>query len=509
MLGDAPSMIRHKRKHSTVFDWMTAQSLELNSPIVQLFLKPFFQPVVVITDPREAHHILLRRAKDFDRSNYFRDPYRHHKHALNAFGGVLANNHMIQPTNDKFRQGRRLLGDTMTTGFLNKVAAPSLHRHVLNLLELWRLQDQLWHVAFGSQLECLPTETGFLSAHSKFNTPAAADQPMVFPTPEYNSAVKSMKVIIDTLESTVTSPMPRQTHWLISLTPSDRRARAHKDQLIRERLEDAKSRILSLGEKAGEFADVTSATDHMVRREAEAAAKENRAPQYESPIAKDEMFGFLIAGHESTTTALMWTVKHMTNHPRVVKKLRGILRGHFGHESGPPTVEQITTTNIPYLDAVVEEIEQCALTGAGIIQTAVHGTMLLGHRIPKGVDVFMMTNGPGYMAPNTINETIPEHVRSESSRDFKDRARWIKADKKGVETFDPNAGPAMQFGGGIRSCFGNKMAYLEMRVFVALLVWTFDLEAVPEQLRGFEAFNRLTHKPKQCYVVLREAGKAH
>lgn len=108
---------------------------------------------------------------------------------------------------------------------------------------------------------------------------------MVFPTPEYNSAVKSMKVITHTLDSTVTSPMPRQTHLLISLTPTYRRARAHKDRLIRERLEDAKSRMLRLGDKAGEFTDVTSATDHMVRREAQAAAKENRAPQYESPSA--------------------------------------------------------------------------------------------------------------------------------------------------------------------------------------------------------------------------------
>lgn len=346
---------------------------------------------------------------------------------------------------------------------------------------------------------------------------------MAFPLPEYNSAVKSMKVITHTLDSTVTSPMPRQTHWLISLTPSYRRARAHKDQLIRERLEDAKSRMLSLADKAGEFTDVTSATDHMVRREAQAAAKENRAPQYESPSAKDEMFGFLIAGHDTTATTLMWTVKHLGNHPRVVKKLRGILQEHFGHEKGFPTAEQLTTTSIPYLDAVVEEMSRCAGTAAGIVRTAVHDTTLLGHRIPKGVDVFMLTNGPGYMASNTINETIPEQARSESSRDFKDRAvplwdtsditvfkpeRWIKTDEKGVETFDAHAGPTLQFGGGIRGCFGKKMAYLEMRVFVALLVCNFDLEAVPEKLRGFGAFDSLTHKPKQCYVALKEAGKA-
>jgi cytochrome P450 len=380
----------------------------------------------------------------------------------------------------------------------------------------------VWDVAFGSQLQSIPTEIEFLNAIPKFDKPSQADEPMVFPTPEYNSAVKSMKVITHTLDSTMTSPMPKLTHWLISLTPSYRRARAHKDQLIRERLEDAKSRMLSLGEKTGEFTDVTSATDHMVRREAQAAAKENRAPQYESPSAKDEMFGFLIGGHDTTATTLMWTVKHVGNHPRVQKKLRGILQGHFGQENGDLTAEQISTANIPYLDAVVEEMSRCAGTGPGVMRTAVHDTTVLGHHIPKGVDVFMMTNGPGYMEPNTINEGIPEHVRSDSSRANKDRAvplwedsditvfkpeRWIKTDEKGVDTFDVHAGPTLQFGGGIRGCFGKKMAYLEMRMFIALLVWGFDLEVVPEKLRGFEAFDSLTHKPKQCYVVLKEAGK--
>lgn len=219
----------------------------------------------------------------------------------------------------------------------------------------------------------------------------------------------------------------------------------------------------------------------------------------------------------------MWTVKFLGVSPRVQKKLRGILHQAFGVENGVPTAKQISTGDIPYLDAVVEEMIRCASTGPGVMRTATHDTTLLGHRIPEGIDVYMMANGPGYTAPNTINESIPEHARSESSQANKERAipqwdegdiavfrpeRWIKTDEKGVETFNIHAGPVMQFGGGLRGCFGKKMAYLEMKIFVALMVWTFDLEVVPEKLRGFEAFDSLTHKPKQCYVVLKEAGKS-
>ncbi|KAI7774563.1 cytochrome p450 [Diaporthe eres] len=530
VLGDAPAMVKHKQKYATTFDWMTAQTEKLNSPIVQLFLKPFSRPIVVVTDHREIQDVVLRRAKDFDRSTFFKD----------AFGGVLPNHHIIQPTNEKFRAGRRLLADTMSSGFLHKVAAESLHRHILNLMDLWRIKskaarghafavaedinhmalDSIWDVAFGSQLESITTEIEFLSALPQFKVPAQADQPMVFPLPEYNSAVKSMKVMTHTLDATVTSPMPMQTHWLISITPSYRRALAHKDRLIRERLEDAKSRmLLNRAEKTDEFTDITCATDHLVRREAQAAARESRAPQYDSPVASDELFGFLIGGHDTTATTLMWTVKHIGASPRVQKKLRAIMHQAFGADNGVPTAVQISTTDMPYLDAVVEEMVRCASTGPGVMRIAT----LLGHRIPKGIDVFMMSNGPGYMAPNTVNESIPEHARSDSSRANKDRAlplwddgditvfrpeRWIKTDDKGVETFNIHAGPVMQFGGGLRGCFGKKLAYVEMKIFVALMLWSFDLEVVPEKLRGFEAFDSLTHKPKKCYVVLKEAGKS-
>jgi len=125
ILGDAPAMIKHKQRHRTVFDWMTQQAVELNSPIFQLFLRPFSKPAVFITDPREAQDILLRRAKDFE----------------DVFGGTVPYNHVIQPTNDNFRQGRRLLADTMAAPFLNRVAAPLLHRHGLKLMELWRVKN--------------------------------------------------------------------------------------------------------------------------------------------------------------------------------------------------------------------------------------------------------------------------------------------------------------------------------------------------------------------------------
>ena len=532
ILGDAPAMIKHKQRYGTVFDWMTQQAVELNSPIFQLFLRPFSNPAVFITDPREAQDILLRRAKDFDRSQFFED----------VFGGTVPYNHVIQPTNDKFRQGRRLLADTMAAPFLNRVAAPLLHKHSLNLMELWRVKndaaaghafwaaddlnnfalDSIWDVAFGSQLNSLPEETAFLNTISKFDMPTSKDDPINLPKPQLNGAVNSMKMLTHGLDVAVTSPLPSLSHWMLRMTLSYRRARIYKERLVQKRLDDAKVRLLDrTHESTDDLKGITCATDHMVRREAQAANKENRAPNYESKQAKDELFGFMVGGFDTTATTLMWSTKLMADSPRVQSKLRRVLFDTFGENNGVPTARQLITTRIPYLDAVVEEIVRCAQTSSSATRRAVRDTQLLGHHIPKAVDVYMMANGPGYIVSNDLNEKIPENVRSTSSQENKHWVaswkssdigvfkpeRWIKIDQDGNETFDIHAGPSMQFGAGLRGCFGKKLAYLEIRILITVLMWTYELQLVPEKLRGHEAFDSLTHKPKKCFLLLKETGK--
>lgn len=42
---------------------------------------------------------------------------------------------------------------------------------------------------------------------------------------------------------------------------------------------------------------------------------------------------------------------------------------------------------------------------------------------------------------------------------------------------------------------------------VVLLLWSYELKQVPESLGGYEAVDALTHKPKNCYVVLEETSR--
>ena len=162
---------------------------------------------------------------------------------------------------------------------------------------------------------------------------------------------------------------------------------------------------------------------------------------------------------------------------------------------------------------MIEEILRCSTTG-GAVRIAKEDTDVLGHRIPAGTDVYMMNNGPGFMSPGF---KIDESRRSPSSQANKDSSggewdpadmgafnpdRWLTRDDKGAEMYNARAGPQLAFGLGPRSCFGRKLAYVEMRMMFVLIIWHFELKKAPPELSGHAAVDTLTTKPQQCFVRL-------
>jgi cytochrome P450 len=214
---------------------------------------------------------------------------------------------------------------------------------------------------------------------------------------------------------------------------------------------------------------VKCALDLIVQREAQIAKKEGRAPQWDTSVIRDELMGFLIAGHDTSSTTLLWLFKWLSDKQAVQDKLRVSLREAFSraYEAGElPTTQEISSTRVPYLDAVIEEVHR--LTGAVGIQmrVATVDTDVLGHRIPKGTDVFMLTHSPDFVLPSI---PIDESLRSNTSKESKgkngswdqdtiadfDPERWLETDEEGKVVFNSRAGPTMPFGAGPRGCFGK------------------------------------------------------
>jgi cytochrome P450 len=236
---------------------------------------------------------------------------------------------------------------------------------------------------------------------------------------------------------------------------------------------------------------------------------------------KYQIFGLLIAGHDTTSTTVLWGVKYLAEYQPVQTKLRSALRSTFAaaHSSKRvPSSTEIATSQIHYLDACIEEILRLACTGSMTSRTALKDAVVLGHVIPKGTMMMFAGAGGGILEPAF---PIDDKLRSEfyhksgggkvgnwetaTMQDFNPE-RWLVHDKNSNEkVFDGSAGPHVSFGAGLRGCYGKKMAYLELRMAIVLVLWHFELREVPEEYGGFEGLDQLTHSPVQCYVRLAKA----
>jgi cytochrome P450 len=234
-----------------------------------------------------------------------------------------------------------------------------------------------------------------------------------------------------------------------------------------------------------------------------------------------QLFGYLLAGHDTSATVLQWGVKFLSLHADVQQTLQRALREHFpdAHRDGRmPAVTEITSTTVPYLEAVLEEIIRHGAVVPQILRESLCDTYVLGKFIPKGTIIFMSTSGPGYLHPSI---PVDENSRSESSRSKKGQyrdwdpmsvgtfmpERWLRVeqDANGQERvrFDVTSGPFLNFGGGKRGCFGKRLGYLELRITLLSLAWAFEFREVTGEIASLEPKPGLTWAPKNAYVKVR------
>ena len=235
LFGDIPTMLRYISSTNEVITWFSDQCIALNSPIVQLFIRPFGRPMVFIADWRESQDILMRR-KEFDRSNFFGE----------VLLGLLPQAFISMQTNDMFRHQRRLLANTMSPAFLAQVAAPRIHDAALDLIALWQLKiklagnhpfsapsdihhmtlDAIWAATFGTSSGTTKSQVALLSALAKLESLSPDESiPATFPKGPTPPAFNAIATMTDSLDNAIGSPLPSWHHWLIRQTFSYRTAK--------------------------------------------------------------------------------------------------------------------------------------------------------------------------------------------------------------------------------------------------------------------------------------------
>ncbi|RYC55461.1 hypothetical protein CHU98_g10753 [Xylaria longipes] len=516
LLGDIPDLVAWQKVHQEPWGSMVKKFKDLDSPIIQIFGRVGGKPWVVIADAREANDIMTRRSADFDRSRFFGE----------LVDAIMPRFHTKLMTNDEWRAHRALLNDTMSPAFLNSTSGPGLHEAFSQVMDLWRAKmalandhpidveqdimcanlDAIWAAAFGKTAGAVETQFKNVAKISP-----GPDGVFRIPNAEIPFEAKAVPILAESMAITANSPLGGLHHkFAILFYPNLRAAMKAKETLLRRQIDDAAQRIRSSDDA------VQSATDFVIAREMKAAEKEGRPADIHSPVIRDELYGFLMAGHDTGATVSDWGMNFLMRNPKVQDTLRSSIKAAFPNypPDGVPTAKAIATTSLPYLDAFIDEALRLGPVAGVHVRETIRDTQILGHMVPAGTNVFMFLIGQSIQLP-PIN--VPSSLRTKTSQDsysqfpdlnpqditeFKPE-RWLNDDG----TYNPNAGPSLSFGTGPRGCFGKKLGLLELRMFFFLLVWNFEVLSPIGEQGPLSRKQGLALKPRTTYVRFRDLRK--
>ncbi|KAK7924797.1 Cytochrome P450 monooxygenase FUM2 [Apiospora marii] len=173
----------------------------------------------------------------------------------------------------------------------------------------------------------------------------------------------------------------------------------------------------------------------------------------------------LVAGAETSSTALAATFWFLTTNPDTLRELQREVRTSF---KSYQAITGDAVATLPYLNAALEEsmrIFPPAPTGGPRISP---GESVDGQYIPQGTSVtgsaFAVFRNP---------RCVPAHDAFEPER-------WLGERK---QTEKPYSQP---FSIGPRACLGINLSWLEMRITLAKLVYRYDWTLGKEQSKGYD-----------------------
>jgi cytochrome P450 len=154
---------------------------------------------------------------------------------------------------------------------------------------------------------------------------------------------------------------------------------------------------------------------------------------------RDELLTLLIAGHETTATALSWAVERLLRHPDKLQRLR----------------DEVAAGEDEYLDAVIKETLRLRPVLAIVARRLTEPMEIGGWNLPAGVSV-----APCIYLMHRRPDVYPEPERFLPER--------FVGEQPGTYTWIP-------FGGGVRRCLGGSFAMFEMKMVLSALARHADL----------------------------------
>lgn len=196
----------------------------------------------------------------------------------------------------------------------------------------------------------------------------------------------------------------------------------------------------------------------------------------------------LLAGEDTTANTMGWIIHYFASYPEYFARVRHEIDQVVGEHSLMENLSQ--AEQLPFLDAFRDEVMRLKPVAPLLVMESNEDIEILGVSIPKGTPLILLTR---QIATSETNFFAAQDFRPE---------RWMKASQDQSNPHDPRA--FLPFGGGPRFCPGRNLAFLEMRVVLAMFCKHYDFELVEvsgavQECLSFtmypaNLFIRLTHR---------------
>ena len=174
----------------------------------------------------------------------------------------------------------------------------------------------------------------------------------------------------------------------------------------------------------------------------------------------------IVAGSETTATTLSGTLNYLTRNPDKMRTLTNEIRTCFPTEQA---IALSTLRDLPYLNAVLNEgLRLCPPIPAGLPRLVPEGgDTVCGQWMPGGtaVSVHAWTLSLSSTYFHNPLSFHPERWLDDSTKD--PTSPFVSDERHAVQPF--SVGP--------RQCISKNLAWAELRLILARLLWAFDIEA--------------------------------
>ncbi|XP_015180015.1 PREDICTED: cytochrome P450 4C1-like isoform X2 [Polistes dominula] len=183
--------------------------------------------------------------------------------------------------------------------------------------------------------------------------------------------------------------------------------------------------------------------------------------QIDAEGIREEVDTFMFEGHDTTASALTFALSLFAKHKDVQENIRDEVKTIMQEDDNNITISSLK--KLSYLERCLKESLRLYPSVHFISRQISHDMQLKHYLIPSGSICEVMINyvhrNPEYWPnPNVFNPDrfLPENVKGRHPYSY------------------------IPFSAGPRNCIGQKLAMLELKLFVAFILYNFELEPVDE-----------------------------